>query len=158
MKNFEIYVNTLKRKTLFIDNKKIIFICIGKSSILWDSLGPLVGSNLRKYFDSKKVIGDMNNNICNKLDLLRNYNKIKNKFVIAIDTAISTKALNGEIFINNSPIALGTAVKKHGTSIGDLSIKAIISNPNEIKKDYIINFAEFISLGICKFMYSQSNF
>ena len=55
---FEEYVNTLKRK-IKTNQKEILFICIGTSKVLGDSIGPLVGSYLKEKIGSKKVLGDI---------------------------------------------------------------------------------------------------
>ena len=85
--NFEEYVSILKRK-LYLNKNNLVFICIGNSEILWDSIGPKVGSYL-KYINRKiNVIGTENNNICSKLDLIKYKTQIKDKFLIAIDVGL----------------------------------------------------------------------
>ena len=149
MRNFETYVTNLKRKTSLINKDKILFICIGKSEILWDSIGPLVGSYLKDKLGSNKVLGDINHNICTKWDLMYHYPKIKNKFVVAIDTALSAKEMDGEIFISNSSTIMGSAFNRPNGVIGDISIKAAISDFANKDKQYIEDFASFIGKGIC---------
>ena len=114
--NFEEYVKNLKRK-IKVDKKQIIFVCIGTSEVIWDSIGPLVGSYLKEEFKYKNVIGDLNNNICSKKDLINYYNKIKNKYIVAIDTAISSNELAGRIFISNTPIVMGLGVNANKGTI-----------------------------------------
>ena len=150
MKSFEAYVDNLRRKTDKIRNDKILFVCIGTSTILWDSIGPLVGSYLKEKIGTDKVLGDINHNICSEVDLLYYYPKIKNKFVIAIDTALTAQELFGEIFISNSPTVMGLALSKNRGIVGDISIKAALSNSVHIDEKYIISFAEFIGRGICE--------
>lgn len=145
--DFEEYVNNLKRK-ISIDKDNVLFICIGTTEILWDSLGPLVGSYLKEKIDKEKVIGDINNNICSKWDLIYYYPKIKNKFVIAIDTAISNKELEGKIFITNRPTIMGLALNKNKGIVGDVSIKVGISDIENITQKHITNMAQFIAKGI----------
>ena len=60
---FEEYVSILKRK-IYLNKKKLAFICIGNSEILWDSIGPKVGTYLKNINCKINVIGTVNNNIC----------------------------------------------------------------------------------------------
>lgn len=144
--DFEEYVNNLKRK--FINKQEILFVCIGNSNILWDSIGPVVGTFLKEKIGNKFVLGDINDNICNKLDLDYNYFKMKNKFIVAIDTAIWKKTASEEIFVSNKPITMGLALNKNKGIIGDVSIKIAISDLKKINMKYIYNMSEFIVNGI----------
>ena len=47
MTSYEKYVSVLKRK---INNKRenLLFVCIGTNKVVYDSIGPLVGSYLIK--------------------------------------------------------------------------------------------------------------
>lgn len=149
---FEEYVNTLKRK-IKVNPNQLLFVCIGTSQVLWDSIGPLVGSYLKDKIGNQNVLGDINNNICNKWDLFCNYSKIKDKFVIAIDTAISCKELSGKIFINETPIIMGLALNKNKGSIGDISIKTTIYDLDIVNEKYVNRVSKFIGKGICKAVY-----
>ena len=152
---FDEYVNTLKRK-IKTNQKEILFICIGTSKVLGDSIGPLVGSYLKEKIGSKKVLGDINHNICSKKDLIFNYPKIKNKYIVAIDTAISCKDLSGKIFISQTPITMGLALNKNKGKIGDISIKTTICDLEFISKQYVNKMSEFIGKGIYNAIYLNS--
>ena len=109
--NFEEYVSILKRK-LYLNKKNLVFICIGNSEILWDSIGPKVGTYL-KYINGKtNVIGTVNNNICSKLDLVKYQTQIKDKFLIAIDVGIIDTLIPNDIYITNGSIEIGSAFDK----------------------------------------------
>ena len=147
--NFEEYVSILKRK-LYLNKKNLVFICIGNSEILWDSIGPKVGSYL-KYINRKiNVIGTENNNICSKLDLIKYKTQIKDKFLIAIDVGITNILIPNDIYITNGSIEIGSAFNKSKGKIGNLGIKAGISNWANISKEEIKDISFFISKGICK--------
>ena len=147
--DFEEYVNNLKRK-IKISQKEILILCIGTSEVIWDSIGPLAGSYLKDRIGRKNVLGDINHNICNKWDLLYNYYKIKNKYIIAIDTAIADKQMENKIFISNTPIVMGLALNKNKGIVGDTSIKIAISDLNVVNYDYVKNVSYFIAEGICQ--------
>lgn len=147
MQEIEDYVNHLKRK-INVDKKEIVFVCIGTNEVLGDSIGPMVGSYLKPKIGEKKVVGDLKNNICSQKDLMNYYPKIKNKFVIAIDSALASKELAGEIFISNHPIVLGLGIHKNKGFIGDISIKAGISDLENIDEKFVKNLSERIGKGI----------
>lgn len=146
---FDEYVNHLKRK-INVSRDETLFVCIGTSRILWDSIGPRVGSYLKERIDDRKVLGDINNNICSKWDLIYYYPKIKNKFIVAIDSAISSKELEGEVFVSNRPIIMGLGLNKNKGTIGNISIKVSVSDIENTNREYINYMAEFIGKGICE--------
>lgn len=147
--NFNEYVNNLKRK-IMQDEKENLFVCIGTTKVLWDSIGPLVGSYLKSRIGKNKVVGDIRNNICSKLDLLYYYPKIRNKYIIAIDTAILNEKLSDGIFISNKPTIMGLALNQNKGEIGDVSIKIGISKLEDVNVQYVNRVAKFISDGICE--------
>ncbi len=144
---FDEYVNLLKRK-IKADKNNVLFLCIGTNDVLWDSIGPLVGEYLEKRIGSKYVLGNKNINICCKNDLLKNYEKIKNKYIVAIDSALTHQKLEGEIFINNNPIILGLGINKNKGTVGNCSIKVCTSY--FINSIYVKKLSEFIGRGICE--------
>lgn len=145
--NFREYVSILKRKIK--TKEQVIFVCIGTSDILWDSVGPLVGSYLKEKIQNKYIIGDMNRNICNKKDLIFYYPRLKNKYIVAIDVAINNQ-LHNDIYVSNNYISMGTALNKNKGNIGNLSIKAGISNWQSITLPEVKDIAQFIARGILR--------
>lgn len=147
MQEIEDYVSNLKRK-IKVNKKQIVFVCIGTNEVLWDSIGPLVGSYLKQRIGENKVLGDIHNNICSQKDLMNYYPKIKNKFIIAIDSAIASKELAGEIFVTNQPIIMGLGVHRNKGIIGNISIKAGIAELEKMDEKYVKKFSEKIGEGI----------
>lgn len=148
MQEFREYVNNLKRK-IKGSKEETLFVCIGNGKIIWDSIGPLVGTYLKERIGEKKVLGDISHNICDKKDLIYYYPRMKNKFIIAIDSAISNKGVNGEIFVGNGPIIMGLGMNRNKGRIGDISIKAGISDIEKISKRDVKIISETIGRGIC---------
>ncbi|MFR2196937.1 MAG: DUF1256 domain-containing protein, partial [Clostridia bacterium] len=72
----------------------------------------------------KYVIGDLENNICSQKDLKSYYPIVKNKFVVAIDSAITENNLSGEIFVTEKPIVMGMGVYQNKGIVGNIGIKA----------------------------------
>ena len=145
--NFYEYVSVLKRKIPL--NENLIFVCIGTSDVLWDSVGPLVGSFLKENINNRYVIGDMNNNICSNYDLMFYNSIIKDKFIVAIDSAIN-KGLKNDIYVTNNAISMGIAFNNNKGNIGNLSIKAGLSNWKNITHSEIKDISKFIAKGILR--------
>lgn len=143
---FNEYVDILNRKVLNT-NKKLAIICIGNSDILWDSIGPKVGSYLIKANRNLNVFGNEKYNICEKKDLLKYTLKLNKKFIIAIDSA---KGNENDIYISNSQIKMGNAFNNNNGEIGDLGIKASFSNLENINKFQVNETVKFIAEGILK--------
>ncbi len=150
--DFNEYVNILKRKIK--SQRNVMFVCIGTSDILWDSVGPLVGTYLKNKIGNRNVIGDMDKNICNYKDLIKHSMKLENKFIIAIDTALNNE-LKNDIYISNNAISMGRAFNNSKGEIGDLGIKAGISNWKDISFCDVKYMAKFIADGI---LLLKSNF
>ncbi len=147
MQKFIEYVNNLNRK-INVNKKDVLFICIGTKEIIWDSIGPRVGTYLNKKIGKEHVIGDIENNICSNVDLINHYPKMKDKFVVAIDSAISDEKLEGEIFITDNPIIMGKSLKQNKGIVGDIGIKVAISNLNFIDKSYVELISKQVGQGI----------
>ena len=84
MQNFSEYANTLRRKMKF-PKEETIFVCIGSNEVVWDRIGPYVGSILKEKIGEKYVIGDLENNICSQKDLKSYYTIVKNIYPMQLD-------------------------------------------------------------------------
>lgn len=147
MTEYKNFVKILKRK-IYKNKDNLLFVCIGTNKIMYDSIGPLTGSFLQRKLDKNMVIGNMEKTFCSRYDFISNYSKIKDKFIVAIDVALSTKELMGEIFISEKPIIMGLSLNKNKGKIGNIGIKIAISNLYNLDKNYIENKAKFISCAI----------
>lgn len=147
MQNFSEYVNALRRRMKFT-KEETVFVCIGSNKVVWDSIGPYVGSILKGKIGEKYVIGDLENNICSQKDLKSYYPIVKNKFVVAIDSAITENNLSGEIFVTEKPIVMGMGVYQNKGIVGDIGIKAGIDR-EFCNERYILDISRIIVEGIC---------
>ncbi len=140
-----------------INNKEnIVFLCIGTKKIVGDSIGPLVGSALKhsfKFNNKIKVVGDYENNIYyqniqESLDFINK--KYTNSAIVVIDSALSSEANIGKIFVENKGLKYGEALKKYGNVVGDISIKAVVGKNlnNKIKNFYVLKKASEIKVNI----------
>ncbi len=147
MQNFSEYVNALRRRMKFT-KEETVFVCIGSNKVVWDSIGPYVGSILKEKIGEKYVIGDLENNICSQKDLKSYYPIVKNKFVVAIDSAITENNLSGEIFVTEKPIVMGMGVYQNKGIVGDIGIKAGIYK-DFCSERYVLDISKSIAEGIC---------
>ena len=126
----------LKRK-IDKQHKNIAFVCIGTNNVIGDSIGPRVGSYL-KSTTNLEVFGDLKNNICKKEDIETIHHKLKNKYVIAIDSAISNNINIGEICITEKKLQVGYGMNFNKGAIGDISVKVVVAkDTNDVYKNFL---------------------
>lgn len=121
----------------------ILFLCIGNSNIIGDSLGPLVGSFLQTskntiYKNANiDIIGTMNKPLgYQKIDdeLKENIASKKYSNVIIIDSALGNEKNIGKILINDSKLCAGNGVNIGKNLYGDTTIRGIVGkNHNDLK-------------------------
>lgn len=123
--------------------RNIVFLCIGTNKIIGDSIGPIVGTNLKnKLLPSNKinVIGDMKNNIVynNIENTVKNINE--KDLVIVIDSALSEDENIGQIFVHNRGVKYAESLNRKNSVIGDMSIKVVVgkNTKNEMKNFNIL--------------------
>ena len=118
--------------------KRLVFVCIGITTINGDSIGPKIGSKL-KNIQNVVVYGTENNQI-NNLNYLEIYDRVKkehvNDIVIAIDAALGEKELIGNIVVRDGGVKPGAAFYSDRKSIGDIGLLAVVGNKkNDRKKE-----------------------
>lgn len=158
------FVINLKRK-ICLNNKKVIFLCIGTNNVIGDCFGPLVGSKLKvimKKNNNINIIGDMKYPINGKniYNVFKFINHMYEKsFVVSVDSAMSEFNMIGNVFISETGIELASGINKKILKIGDIGIKACIAmkginekeNINILKKvpkDLVEDLSQIVSLGI----------
>lgn len=145
------------------DGRKPIFICVGSDLVLGDSLGPLVGTLLKKKNLGAYVYGTLNMPITAKeVEYAKIYLKQMHpsSVVIAIDAAVGDSDDVGLIRVLGKGLKPGLGVDKNLGSIGDLSIIGIVAAKslqnynlfNLTRLNLIYKMAEVISEGICEYM------
>lgn len=108
--------------------------CIGTDAVLNDSFGPLLGSMMvdRGLDEKFKIFGTLNDTIngVNATDRIKDIQtNHSNLFIVAVDASIakSDKSERFSVELTDDPIRPGYGVGKNLPSIGDLSIKFIVS-------------------------------
>lgn len=149
--------------------EKILFICIGNSKIIGDSLGPLVGSIILKNKEQIEknvkieVLGTITSPLVySKIETtLKNINKNEYSKIIIVDSALGNKNNIGEVSINNSNINVGKGINKGRLIHGDVIIKGIVAqNYHNVEKNIealnkvTLEQIEIISKKVIKIIYS----
>lgn len=112
-------------------NKDIVIICIGTDRSTGDSLGPLIGSNLRarklKYFHIYGTLEEPVHAVNLEDKITEIYERHDHPFVIAIDACLGRSTSVGMISIADGPVKPGAAVNKNLPPVGDIHINGIVN-------------------------------
>ena len=141
--------------------EKILLLCIGTDRSTGDSLGPLIGYQLRNR-DLKhiKVLGTLNRpvhamNLEDTLGLVEQY--YQDHLVIAVDASVGMNDHIGCITLGRGALKPGLGVSKELRSVGDLFITGIVSGCGSydpvilqsIRLSVVMRMAECISESVC---------
>ncbi len=143
--------------------KRPIVVCIGSDLILGDSLGPLIGTMLKKEGISEFVYGTLNFPITAKeIEYAKIHLKEMhpNSFLIAIDAAIGSPEDVGIIRIVKGGLKPGLGVDKNLGTIGDASIIGVVASKslqnynlfNLTRLNLVFKMAEKITAGIIDYI------
>lgn len=143
--------------------KKPIIICVGSDMILGDSLGPLVGTMLKRKNVSAYVYGTLNYPITAKeVDYAKRYLKQMHpdSVSVAIDAAVGNNDDVGLLRVMNKGLKPGLGVDKNLEVIGDISIIGIVAGKslknynlfNLTRLNLVYKMAERIADGIDKYI------
>jgi len=138
---------------LNLRNNELVFLCVGTPNVPGDSLGPAVGTLLKKY-GCKNVYGSLEQPV-HALNLREHHRLIENKysapFIIAVDAALGKKGQAGLITIKNGPLYPGKGVGKKLPPVGNLEITGvfdILDAPHAF--NLLVRLITCISNGILK--------
>ncbi len=126
---FEKYIQTYFENNQ--DYQSIVVLCIGTDRCTGDSLGPLVGHQLRNLkVPNIYVYGTLEapvhaGNLVDTIETIKL--KCPCPFIIAIDACLGTYEHIGYIYLKNGPLYPGAAMKKELPPVGDLNITAIVN-------------------------------
>ena len=150
--HFQCQLRTLLN-TYNVQNRPLLFVCIGTPSVLGDCLGPLVGSVL----DSKipaPIYGTLDAPVhaLNCPEIFSNIKKQHQRpFIIAIDAALGSLAQSGYILLKKGPLLPGKGVGKHLPPIGHLQITGVFQDLfHPAAGEQMASFCRCISQGILK--------
>lgn len=112
------------------DKRDIVFVCIGTDRSTGDSLGPLIGTKLKKLQIQATVYGTLEQpvhatNLTDYIHLIQSDHK--NPFIIAVDACLGQLSNVGFLSVGRGSVKPGAAVKKDLPSIGDAYITGIVN-------------------------------
>lgn len=139
--------------------KESIYICIGTSRLIFDSLGPIVGEIIKNSDEKLKIYGLINDNIhaenfYKKIKKIKSIHKDSN--IIVIDACSSNTYSIGSILIKEGSVKPGAGVGKNIEEVGNYSILGVIGLYTgkfdkclyNTELSFIKDLAEVISLSI----------
>ena len=140
-----------------------IFICVGSDLVLGDSLGPLIGTFLRKNGASSFVYGTLNSPITAKeVEYAKTYIKEMhpNCLVVAIDAAVGEQEDVGIVRVQNKGLKPGLGVNKKLGELGDISIIGVVASKslqnynlfNATRLNLVYKMSSLITSGISKYL------
>lgn len=136
-----------------LKNNELVFLCVGTPNVPGDSLGPAVGTILKRY-GYKNVYGSLEYPV-HALNIRDQHRLIKSKysspFIIAVDAALGKKGQAGLITIKNGPLYPGKGVGKKLPPVGNLEITGvfdILDQPHAL--NLLVRLSTCISNGILK--------
>ena len=140
-----------------------VILCIGSDLVLGDSLGPLVGTLLKKRGVNSYVYGSLYNPVTAKeIPKVKNFLKKTHpkSIVLSIDAAVGEKDDVGLIKVFNRGVKPGLGVNKNLGEVGDVSIIGIVAEKTKDNKSLfnftrlglIYKMAEKISNGIIEYL------
>lgn len=141
--------------------QQVLLLCIGTDRSTGDSLGPLIGYQLRNH-DLKhiRVLGTLNRpvhamNLEDTLGLVKEY--YQDHLIIAVDASVGMNDHIGCITLGRGSLKPGLGVSKELQSVGDLFITGIVSGCGSydpvmlqsIRLSVVMRMAECISESVC---------
>lgn len=139
-----------------IIDKNTVIVCIGTNKIVGDSLGPVVGTLLKRNNFSHPVYGTLENPI-HALNLEESLKNITSKHpysnLLAIDAAVGCARNIGNIRVRRGSIYPGKGAGKKLPSVGNCSIVGIVeefdkTHLQNVSLDFVMELAELISSSI----------
>ncbi|WP_019536862.1 spore protease YyaC [Paenibacillus ginsengihumi] len=112
-------------------HRPIVLICVGTDRSTGDSLGPLVGTQLKKYnIQGLHLYGTLDHpvhamNLNDTLTIVhQHYN---NPFIIAVDACLGQLTSVGCIQLGSGPVKPGAGVNKELPPVGDIHVTGIVN-------------------------------
>ena len=142
--------------------KKVIFVCIGSDLVLGDSLGPLVGTMLKKKNLASYIYGTLHHPVtAREIEHAKIHLKQMhpNSVIIALDAGVGKGCDVGLIKVVDKGLKPGLGVDKNLAEIGDISIIGVVAEKsvknynlfNLTRLNLIYKMAEQISNGILEY-------
>ena len=147
------------------DYSNFVILCIGTDEVIGDSIGPTIGSRLKRMEnDYFKIYGELKKTLdfFNAKEVINSvYKNYEKPYIVTIDAALSNSNRVGDIILNKGYMKIGKALERSICFYSNININCIVgrnfgtkeSNLKElIKADEksILEMSELVSLGIKK--------
>lgn len=117
------------------NQKDIVIICVGTTSVIGDSLGPKVGDllincyNIDAFVYGSSIRPVNGINYASYLAFVKKHHK--NSVIIAIDACLGEKKEIGKVKYTFEGLRAGAALNKNLEKIGDIAILGIVAKKSE---------------------------
>ena len=142
----------MKLKDILIENRPIIFLCIGTDRATGDSLGPIIGYKLKNIERKNIYIYGSLEYPVHSINLAEVLNKIKtsfiNPFIIGIDASLGSVQNIGKVFIEDSPLHPGLALDKDLPEVGEMNIKGVVNISGNLEFMLLQNTRLFVVMSL----------
>ena len=138
--------------------ENILVLCIGTDRSTGDSLGPLIGSNLKKYPTPFRVRGCLDEPVhaANLAAVLDEINKNPPQWTVAIDASLGSIEGVGTVNIGLGSLQPGAGVNKNLPQVGDAYITGVVNVGGfmeyfvlqNTRLSVVIKMAEVITAGL----------
>ncbi|ALS24587.1 MULTISPECIES: spore protease YyaC [Paenibacillus] len=112
-------------------HQPIVLVCVGTDRSTGDSLGPLVGTQLKKYaIEGLHLFGTLDHPVhaMNLSETLTTINQhFNNPYIIAVDACLGQLTSVGCIQIGQGPVKPGAGVNKELPPVGNMHITGIVN-------------------------------
>ncbi|WP_040951105.1 spore protease YyaC [Gorillibacterium massiliense] len=142
------------------ESRSVVFVCIGTDRSTGDSLGPLVGSRLRRYsFNDIHLYGTLDQPV-HALNLADTVTQLHadygDPYIIAIDACLGQNSSVGSVKLASGPVKPGAGVNKDLPPVGHMHITGIVNIGGfmeyfvlqNTRLSIVMNMAEVIAKGI----------
>lgn len=123
-------------------SQQVVILCIGSDRSTGDSLGPLVGTMLKKSKISFPVYGTLEEPVhaLNIKKVLKEIVQIyQNPFILGIDACLGDERQIGYILLKEGPLIPGMALNKSLPSVGDYHMNAIVNYLDPLSPSQSLN-------------------
>lgn len=136
-----------------------LFLCIGSDRVTGDSLGPLIGTILKKKRADISVLGTLDAPV-HALNLADTLHQIQKKEipgpVVAIDASLGTREHQGFFTLGKGSLMPGAGVNKSLTCAGDIFLTGIVAQAGPfaqfalqtVRLSRIMSLADMMAEGI----------
>ncbi|WP_438433621.1 spore protease YyaC [Gorillibacterium sp. sgz500922] len=112
-------------------DRPVVFICVGTDRSTGDSLGPLIGSRLRRYnFSDIHLYGTLEQPVhamnLNEI-MCAVHRDFQDPFIIGIDACLGQLAHIGSVKLSPGPLRPGAGVNKELPEVGEMHITGIVN-------------------------------